>query len=176
MVRGLGMKAKALDRKSRRGRTPAGDPNPVDVHVGNRIRIRRNLLGWSQEKLGLMMGLTFQQVQKYEKGLNRVSASRLWDFSVVMDTPISFFYEDMDPETIESSPRRFCNPDAEMSLNDTMEVFEADPMRKQETLELVRAYYKIGNRKVAKNLYDLIISMSKSPYIHNKEDGDDDNE
>lgn len=164
---------KKTDRKSSRGRTPAGEPNPVDIHVGNRIRIRRNLLGWSQEKLGLMLGLTFQQVQKYEKGLNRVSASRLWDFSVVMDTPISFFYEDMDPETVENSPRRFCNPNTDMSLSDNTGLFDADPLRKQETLELIKAYYKIANRKVAKNLYDLIISMSKSQYIHNKEENDD---
>lgn len=169
-MKGLAMKDKKTDRKTRRGRTPSGDPNPIDVHVGNRIRIRRNLLGWSQEKLGLMMGLTFQQVQKYEKGLNRVSASRLWDFSVVMDTPISFFYDDMDAETKDSSPRRFCNTENDLSLHENMEVFEADPMRKQATLELVRAYYKIGNRRVAKHLYDLIISMSKSPYIHSKED------
>ena len=64
--------------KASRGRTPLGEPNPVDIHVGKRIRLRRNLLGWSQEKLGSLLGLTFQQIQKYEKGLNRVSASRLW--------------------------------------------------------------------------------------------------
>ena len=92
----------------------------------------------------------------------------------VMDTPISFFYDDMDAETKDSSPRKFCNPENDLSLHENMEVFEADPMRKQETLELVRAYYKIGNRRVAKHLYDLIISMSKSPYIHSKEDDEDD--
>ncbi len=168
------MKDKKADRKGSRGRTPSGAPNPVDVHVGNRIRIRRNLLGWSQEKLGLMLGLTFQQIQKYEKGLNRVSASRLWDFSVVMNTPISFFYEDMDDQTAKCSPRRYSNPEAEMSLSDNNSLFDEDPMRKQETLELVRAYYKISNRNVAQNLYDLIISMSKSPYMQNKEDSEED--
>ena len=83
-------------KKASRGRTPSGAPNPIDVHVGARIRMRRNLLGWSQEKLGNLLGLTFQQVQKYEKGLNRVSASRLWDFSTVLSIPVSFFFEDMD--------------------------------------------------------------------------------
>ena len=67
---------KSISRKASRGRTPLGEPNPIDIHVGNRIRMRRNLLGWSQEKLGDLLGLTFQQIQKYEKGLNRVSASR----------------------------------------------------------------------------------------------------
>ncbi len=167
------MKDKKKDRKGSRGRTPTGAPNPVDVHVGNRIKIRRNLLGWSQEKLGAMLGLTFQQIQKYEKGLNRVSASRLWDFSVVMNTPVGFFYEDMDDQTVQSSPRRFSNPDAEMSLNEHSSLFDEDPMRKQETLELIRAYYKISNRSVAQNLYNLIVSMSKSTYIQNKEDSDE---
>lgn len=82
---------KSMSCKASRGRTPLGEPNPVDIHVGKRIRLRRNLLGWSQEKLGSLLGLTFQQIQKYEKGLNRVSASRLWDFSVVLETPVSFF-------------------------------------------------------------------------------------
>lgn len=164
------MKDKISDRKRSRGRTPSGAPNPIDVHVGNRIRIRRNLLGWSQEKLGMMLGLTFQQIQKYEKGLNRVSASRLWDFSVVMNTPVSFFYDDMDEETVENSPRRFSNPDNDLTLSENSEVFDADPLRKQETLELIKAYYKIANRKVAKKIYDLVISMSKSAYLHSKED------
>ena len=165
---------KSISRKASRGRTPSGEPNPIDIHVGNRIRMRRNILGWSQEKLGDLLGLTFQQIQKYEKGLNRVSASRLWDFSVVMETPISFFYDDMDQTVAKQSPRMFSNPEADMTLNEDMEVFNADPMQKQETLELVRAYYKISNRQAAKHLFDLIVAMSKSPYLNSK--NDDENE
>lgn len=164
---------KSISRKASRGRTPSGEPNPIDIHVGNRIRMRRNILGWSQEKLGDLLGLTFQQIQKYEKGLNRVSASRLWDFSVVMDTPISFFYDDMDKMVAKQSPRMFSNPEADTSLNEDLEVFNTDPMLKQETLELVRAYYKISNRQAAKHLFDLIVAMSKSPYLNSKEDGED---
>lgn len=160
----------SVSRKASRGRTPSGEPNPIDIHVGRRIKMRRALLGWSQEKLGALLGLTFQQIQKYEKGLNRVSASRLWDFSVVMDAPISFFYDDMDTTVAKQSPRMFSNPEAEFSLNEEAEIFNEDPMQKQETLELVRAYYKIANRQAAKHLYDLIIALSKSPYLHNKED------
>ena len=161
---------KSLSRKASRGRTPQGEPNPVDIHVGNRIRIRRNILGWSQEKLGDLLGLTFQQIQKYEKGMNRVSASRLWEFSVVFDSPISFFYDDIDKTVAKQSPRMFSNPEAGVSLNEDLEVFNVDPMLKQETLELVRAYYKIQNRQAARHLFDLIVAMSKSSYLHNKED------
>lgn len=162
-------KMRSVSRKASRGRTPLGEPNPIDIHVGNRIRMRRNLLGWSQEKLGSLLGLTFQQIQKYEKGLNRVSASRLWDFSVVLETPISFFYEDMDKSVAQQSPRMFSNPDADYQLNEEMEAFNADPMQRKETLELVRAYYKIPNRQAARHLYELIVAMSKSPYLNSKD-------
>ena len=70
-------------------------PNPVDVHVGSRVRLRRVLLGMSQEKLGEQLGLTFQQVQKYEKGSNRISASRLFQIGQILDVPVQFFFEDM---------------------------------------------------------------------------------
>lgn len=164
-----------VSRKSSRGRTPQGEPNPIDVHVGKRIKIRRNLLGWSQETLGAKLGLTFQQVQKYEKGLNRVSASRLWDFAVVMDAPISFFYDDMDETTAAHSPRSFSisQNDINSAMQEENSVFEVDPMRKSETLELIKAYYKIGNRRVAKHLFDLIVDVAKSQYLHNKEDKDE---
>src|SRR5919202_3460683 len=68
-------------------------PNPIDIHVGSRVRLRRMLLGMSQEKLGEHLGLTFQQVQKYEKGINRIGASRLFDLANVLSVPIQFFYE-----------------------------------------------------------------------------------
>src|SRR6185369_3833986 len=80
-------------------------PNPVDVHVGARVRLRRTLLGMSQEKLGEAVGLTFQQVQKYERGANRVGASRLFDLSRVLDVPVSFFFDDMSGEVEALSPR-----------------------------------------------------------------------
>lgn len=73
-------------------------PNPVDIHVGTRVRLRRQLLKMSQEKLGDQLGVTFQQVQKYERGTNRVGASRLWRMSQVMDVPVSFFYEGLETE------------------------------------------------------------------------------
>src|SRR4051794_36261191 len=82
-------------RKSSGRMASKGFPNPIDVHVGNRIRLRRTLLGMSQERLAEQIGLTFQQVQKYERGTNRVSSSRLFDLSRVLDVPIRYFFEEM---------------------------------------------------------------------------------
>ncbi len=156
---------KTNDRKSSRGRTPQGEPNPIDVHVGNRIRLRRTLLGLSQEKLAALLGLTFQQVQKYERGMNRVGASRLWDISKVLDIPISFFYDDMDKEVANRSPRTFSAPNSQpFYLREDEISYDDDPMKRQETMELVRAYYKISNRQAAKHLFNLMIAMSKTTY------------
>src|SRR6476659_2664637 len=69
-------------------------PNPIDVHVGSRVRFRRMLLGMSQERLGEKLGLTFQQIQKYEKGINRIGASRLFDLAQVLGVSVQFFYEE----------------------------------------------------------------------------------
>ena len=157
-------------KKSNRGRTPQGEPNPVDVHVGNRIRLRRTLLGLSQEKLASMLGLTFQQVQKYERGMNRVGASRLWDISKVLEVPINFFYEDMDKSVASQSPRMFSLPEGDIDfLEEEEEIYNDDPMQRQETIELVKAYYKIPNRTAAKHLFDLIIAMSKTYDKSNEE-------
>src|ERR1700751_1295865 len=87
------------EAKSGRGHRRKSDkPNPIDVHVGSRVRLRRTLLGMSQEKLGEAIGLTFQQVQKSERGPNRVGPSRLYDLSRVLDVPVSFFFDDISTE------------------------------------------------------------------------------
>ena len=118
---------------SSRGRTPDGGPNPIDTHVGNRIRLRRQLLGYSQEKLASLLGLTFQQVQKYEKGMNRVGASRLWDMGKVLGVPISFFFEDMDEETAGQSPRMFQLSGGCPPLKEKAETEPSDPMLRQQS-------------------------------------------
>lgn len=160
-----------LIKRSSRGRTPLGAPNPIDVHVGNRIRLRRTLLGLSQEKLASLLGLTFQQVQKYERGMNRVGASRLWDIGKVLEVPIGFFYEDMDKEVANQSPRMFSMPDSTPTeLAEELETTDLDPMHRQETIELVKAYYKIGNRKAAKHMFDLIVAMAKTTYNNDEEE------
>jgi transcriptional regulator with XRE-family HTH domain len=113
------------------GAGKGSQPRPIDVHVGSRIRLRRTLLGLSQERLGEALGLTFQQVQKYESGVNRVSASRLFDLSRVLNVPIGFFFDDV--------------PDVVLS--------------RRETLELVGAYYRIIDPAVRKHVSDLIKSL-----------------
>ncbi len=126
-----------------------GRPNPIDVHVGARVRLRRTLLGMSQEKLGEAIGLTFQQVQKYERGANRIGSSRLFDLSRVLDVPIEYFFGDMPAAVAACSPAQSGGM-AEESAN-----YELDTMAKRETLELVRAYYKISDPQVRKRLFEM---------------------
>lgn len=156
-------KEKPKHRAFSRGRTAKGEPNPIDVHVGNRVKLRRTLLGMSQEKLASILGLTFQQVQKYERGMNRIGSSRLWDLSNVLGVPVSFFFEEIDSDVASQSPRMIITENTSiLELNEDAALYETDPMSKKETLELVKAYYKISNPKIAKNLYELILALGKN--------------
>lgn len=150
-----------IKNKSIRGRIDDNEPNPVDVHVGKRIRLRRTILHITQQQMAEMLGLTFQQVQKYEKGMNRVGASRLWDISRVLDVPMGFFFEDMDTDVAKKSPRML-NSMGKYWVSEPHRSLDEDPMKRAETLELVRAYYKISNRAIAKQLFDLMVTLSKS--------------
>ncbi len=134
-----------------RDRRRTGGPNPIDVHVGSRMRLRRTLLGMSQEKLGMAIGLTFQQVQKYERGANRIGASRLFELSRALDVPVSFFYDDM-PADLAGAPAGQ-ESDAQRSIGGAG---EPDPMAKRETMELVRAYYRIKDASVRKRLFEAV--------------------
>src|SRR5690348_5768246 len=135
------------------GRTASqGNPNPIDVHVGSRVRLRRTLLGMSQEKLGDAIGLTFQQVQKYERGANRVGASRLYDLSRVLDVPVSFFFEELGEAP---SPSGASEPAAES--------YQSNPMMKRETLELVRAYLRISDPQIKRRLFELAKALATFP-------------
>ncbi|HAY47947.1 MULTISPECIES: helix-turn-helix domain-containing protein [Thalassospira] len=136
-----------------RGRTASGKPNPVDIHVGARVRLRRTLLGMSQEKLGEAIGLTFQQVQKYERGANRVGASRLYDLSRVLEVPVSFFFDDMPDEISSKSVHE------RREMSESPDPFDNDPMNRRETLELVRAYYRITDPNQRKKIFELVKSM-----------------
>ncbi len=126
-----------------------GIPNPVDVHVGARVRMRRTLLGMSQTTLGEAIGLTFQQMQKYEKGTNRISAGRLYALSGTLDVPVEYFFGDMPTAVAASSPSlgggRAKKPPR----------YEPDPMVTRETLQLVRAYYKIEDAEIRKRLFEM---------------------
>ena len=133
-----------------------GIPSPVDVHVGARLRVRRTLLGMSQTTLGDAIGLTFQQMQKYERGTNRISSSRLYDLSRVLDVPIAYFFDDMSSEVAATSSvlggGKAKKPPS----------YEPNPMARRETLELVRAYYKITDPQVRKRLYELTKTLGSA--------------
>lgn len=131
-------------------------PRPVDIHVGGRLRLRRTLLGISQEKLADSVNLTFQQIQKYERGANRMGASRLYELGNILDVNISYFFDDM-PKDVQNTKGTFAK-----GMSDQVQAkLDADPLTRRETLELVRAYYKITNPSVRKRLYELIRSIGK---------------
>ena len=127
-------------------------PNPIDIHVGSRIRLRRTMLGMSQEKLGESLGITFQQIQKYEKGTNRVGASRLQNISSILNVPVSFFFEDAPGESSSSGSSGL----AEASSSN----YVVDFLSSSEGLQLNRAFVKIGDPKVRRNLVDLVKALA----------------
>ncbi len=149
--------ASTKSRRTSRGRTADGAPNPIDVHVGNRMRLRRTLLGLSQIEMGKQIGLTFQQVQKYERGANRIGASRLYDIARVLDVPVSFFYDDMPPAVQAASPAGLNAGAPAPAMPDK------DPMAKRETLELVRNYYAIPEETLRTQVFAMAKALAKCP-------------
>ncbi|HCL67344.1 MAG: helix-turn-helix transcriptional regulator [Rhizobium sp.] len=125
-------------------------PNPIDIHVGSRIRLRRTMLGMSQEKLGESLGITFQQIQKYEKGTNRVGASRLQNISSILNVPVSFFFEDAPGDQAGASGM------AEASSSN----YVVDFLSSSEGLQLNRAFVKIADPKVRRKLVDLVKALA----------------
>ncbi len=126
-------------------------PNPIDIHVGGRLRLRRMLLGWSQEKLGESLGLTFQQIQKYEKGANRVSASRLYELSQLLNVPVQFFYDDLSAEIGETSRRVTDMPPTTPVM---------DYVSSAEGLQLNRAFLDIKDPSLRKRVFDLVKTLA----------------
>lgn len=131
--------------------------NPVDVHVGARVRLRRKILKMSQEKLGEQLGVTFQQVQKYERGANRVGASRLWKISEVLDVPVSFFYDGLSTEY--------------GGQNDSPALMAAEPdqsplvyefINSSDGVSLAKAVLQIKNKAVRRQILELARSLAKS--------------
>ena len=135
--------------------TRADGPTEVDLHVGARIKLRRALLGLSQEKLGERLGLTFQQVQKYERGLNRVSASRLHDLGRVLDVPVSFFFDGMAAGAAGVGPTGPGFAEAQDAFG-----LSADVLARKDTLDLVGAYWRITDPDQRRRVLDLVKSMA----------------
>ena len=129
--------------------------NPVDAHVGGRIRYRRMIIGMSQETMSGKMNLTFQQIQKYEKGANRIGASALFRISKILEVPVGYFFEGLlansTPSDQPLEPRK---PDREPQLRLLM--------NSREGLDLNTAFAKIGDRKIRRNLIDLIRSLAQN--------------
>ena len=125
-------------------------PDPIDVHVGSRLRLRRMLLGVSQEALASRLGLTFQQIQKYEKGQNRIGASRLWRIAQALDAPIAYFFEGLedapsDAALADPKPRDFVSSPEGLSLNLAFSRIEDRPTRRR-VVDLVQALAGEGGR------------------------------
>ena len=128
---------------------PKKETNPVDIQVGNRVRIRRMLIGMSQERLGELLSLTFQQVQKYEKGVNRIGAGRLFDVARILGVPIDYFYEGVGAQLGQEGF-------AEAGAPPVMEFVSSG-----EGLQLSRAFMKIKDAKVRKRVLDLVKSLAE---------------
>ena len=126
---------------------PKKQAHPIDIQVGNRVRIRRMLIGMSQERLGDLLGLTFQQVQKYEKGVNRIGAGRLFEVSRILNVPVDFFYEG-----VNAIPAGASEPESAP----VMEFVSSG-----EGLQLSLAFMKIKDVKVRKRVLELVKSLSE---------------
>ncbi|QNT77684.1 helix-turn-helix domain-containing protein [Entomobacter blattae] len=169
--------------REKKGRIPSvkvknssSHANPIDVYVGRRIRQRRMFLGISQEKLGEALGLTFQQVQKYEKAINRVGASRLFDLSRVLGVGISFFFEDAEHEAFDISSlsteqqsgiwvvheekKSFSRKGAVNTLVEDKHAFDTLFFSSKETIDLLKAYYKIEDQNIRKKILELVKTLS----------------
>ena len=130
--------------------------DPIDVHVGSRVRMRRTLMGMTQHQLGDAVGLTFQQIQKYERGSNRIGSSRLFQLSQLLDADITYFFGDM-PEEITGFGRK--------GMSQEGVPYEADKtILKRETLELVRAYYKMKGPNLRKKLRDMMDAVGEGDF------------
>lgn len=125
-------------------------PNPIDIHVGSRVRLRRNMLGMSQEKLGESLGITFQQIQKYEKGTNRVGASRLQAIATILGVPVSFFFEDAPDQ----------RPAQKGFAEDNSTSYVVDFLNSAEGLQLNRAFVKIADTRVRRKVVDLVKALA----------------
>ena len=126
--------------------------HPVDVHVGKRMRMKRNMLGMSQEDLGKSVGVTFQQVQKYERGTNRVGCSRLYEIAQVFNVAVGYFFENFDAEA-SSGATGFAEEDS---------TFESENINSKEASELIQAYYRITNPEVRNTVLALLKALQTS--------------
>lgn len=152
-------------KNPRRSSVDGDTPNPVDVYVGQKVRSRRNLIGITQENLAEAAGITFQQVQKYEKGRNRLSASRLYQFSRVLEVPVSYFFEGFSASDFQvgiqggfaENEQEAYSAESPDDKQDYKNILES-----KETIELIRSYYAIEDEKLRKDFLKMLKQMSKN--------------
>ena len=128
--------------------------HPIDLHVGKRLRQRRRLLGYTQQKLADAVSIRFQQIQKYESGANRISASRLWALAKALDVPVAYFFDGAEEEMIGARPLNGNGDHAPTHTHAPADVFQ-----NKDTIDLVRAYYRL-NEEPRRRLLDLAKAMS----------------
>lgn len=153
-----------------RGRLADGTPNPIDLHVGKRLHLRRTILHMTQERLAEELGLTFQQVQKYEKGLNRIGASRLWDLAQVLGVDVSYFYQNLDQTTINQSPRKITT---HSGFSEDIPEIDMEAWLQKDVTDLVKAYLSIKDKNIKNNILHLVQSMAPTKKEKSFSDADD---
>jgi len=136
----------------------ARQAHPVDVHVGGRVRLRRVFLGYSQEKLANALGLTFQQIQKYERGANRISASKLYELSRILSVPVTYFFEGVESEGEAGSVG---GSEAGASASGGIHSSDPDFTNQRETLQLISSYYRIPDSKVRAEVLSLLKTLGR---------------
>ena len=136
----------------------------LDVAIGHRIRERRRARGMSQQALASAVGVTFQQIQKYERGSNRIGSSRLFEFAKVLDVPVSYFFDEMPSNALAGRPMSGRGRKGGFGEAATPFEQEKDPLIKRETLELVRAYYKIRESRVRKRIFEMVKAVGTASH------------
>jgi transcriptional regulator with XRE-family HTH domain len=136
--------------------------NPVDVHVGNRLKLRRALVGMSQDKLGQIVGLTFQQIQKYEKGANRIGASRLYQFATILDVPPAYFFDGLEGQTVVA--RNGAELQAAVPENIPAPAFG------REDVDLLRAFHLLQSSPLRRRVIELVRAMADATMAEARND------
>lgn len=136
-------------------------PNPIDAHVGRRIRLRRIALGWSQSQMADAIGVTYQQAHKYEKGINRIAASRLYEVASVLDVPVGYFFEDMPKEIRRMTPGRMAKEGGDEAARITADHAGMPAEATRATMELMRAFNAIADEATRTTIQALIRNVAR---------------
>jgi len=154
------MTSEEVNAGRRRRAASIDGPDPIDIHVGQRMRLRRTMLGKSQDQMARALGVSFQQVQKYERGTNRISASRLFDVSRFLNVPVSYFFEDLTEDAVAARDEEVKVTFA--SNGDAIPGIQDDPMKRTESLELIQTYWRLPTDTVRGRVLEMLKSLVRS--------------